>query len=685
MTTIERYVFWHCYGLEKVCLPGTLTSFSTDAFTGCSSIKDATAPTDRIWKMCDFFPDAYATALRRAAVAKGTPSVVASAFAGCSKLESVTIPDSVTSVGALAFKDCAVLGSVALPAGVASVAADAFRGCSSLAAITVADGCEAYRSEDGVLYAVSGSAVSLVCCPQGVAGAYEMPDDVTGLGAYAFENCGKITSLSVPEGVTALPLTAFAGTTAMTDIDVADDNPAFKSIDGVVFSKDGKTLVFCPRGRRGNYAIPDGVTTIADNAFAGCIHLTGVAFPASIRKIGTSAFEGCSALSNVDLNEKLDEIGSYAFRNCVSLTSLTVPDNVVKLGRGAFEGCTALTNLVLPEGLQLEPETLSGTISGIRTLNRGVVYHVTGNITISSGATLNIPSGVILKMASGVSITVNSGGTLNAQGTRSAPVIFTSIKDDSVGGDTNGDGSATHADKGDWGKIGINGGMATFNYSKILYSSRNQTTGAINMNGGKVVFSNGEIAHCQYDAVGVESGNFYMTNSVIRDCLLAFRHWARDPIVNCIIYDCGRLTQGGGQHFYNCIFSRITETWEAFGFPQNGTTYDNCCFWNEEGSVLTKEGTQDALTVCGKNGNIWADPKFEDAEKGDYRIKADSPCVDAGDGSVAPATDYFGQTRQNIYEDATGTPDANGNYPDIGIHEVMPRIVTNDVDLPLWQ
>ena len=178
-------------------------------------------------------------------------------------------------------------------------------------------------------------------------------------------------------------------------------------------------------------------------------------------------------------------------------------------------------------------------------------YKVKSSITLQSGVTLDIEPGAVIKFGNGMSFTVNSGATLNAQGTRSAPIVFTSIKDDEFGGDTNGDGDSSIAMPGDWIKLGVNGGTANLSYAYILYSSKNSTTGAINMNGGKVVFNNGIIAHGLYDAVGVESGNFHMTNSVITDCLLAFRHWPRDPIVNCIVYDCGRLTQGGSQNFVN--------------------------------------------------------------------------------------------------------------------------------------
>lgn len=322
--------------------------------------------------------------------------------------------------------------------------------------------------------------------------------------------------------------------------------------------------------------------------------------------------------------------------------------------------------------------TLTGTLNGSKRLSRGSAYRVSGTFTVANGATLTIPAGTVLKMEQGAQIVVNAGGTLKANGTRAAPVVFTSINDDSYSGKT--EGSNSNPQPGDWTRIAVNG-TAFFDFTKVLYSSRNSTTGAINMNGGTTTFINSEIAHCAYDAVGVESGHFYMTNSIITDALLAFRHWARDPIVNSVIYDCGRLTQGGGQHFVNCVFSQISETWEAFGFPQNGTTYRNCVFWNEGGSVLTGEGHQDALTVCGKNGNIWGDPLFIDPANGDFRIREGSPCVDAADSSAAPELDYFGQPRITFTGRTNDTELAEGPLADIGICEVMPRDVTSDIDL----
>ena len=637
---IGEYACQDCTVLTNVNIPVS-AAITTNTFWRCREIKMASVPAN--YTMSRIFPHSYAE-LQRVDVAEGTVRVCASAFAGCSMLDAVTIPASVTNI-----------------------AENAFVRCPSLSDISVADGNAYYKEMDGALYTKDGT--KIVCCPASVAGAYALPDEVSVIGAYAFNGCDKLTGISIPAGVTTMPLTAFVGCTSLSAIVVDETNAVFRDIDGVVFTKDGKTLVLCPPGFKGNYKIPDGVTDIADNAFAGCVHLTGVTFPSSMRKVGTSAFEGCSALSDVGLNENLDEIGSYAFRNCASLTSLTVPDAVIKLGKDAFVGCTALTNLVLPEGLQLAPEALSGAIAGTRTLNRGVVYHVTGNLTIGSGATLNIPSGAILKMASGVSITVDNGGTLNAQGTRSSPVVFTSIKDDAVGGDTNGDGSMTNAGSGDWARI-YAGGTVNMNHCIIRYCNNNSDYGAIHGTGGTVTFDNGTIEYSVYECVRMNSGRFTARNSVFRESSMGFGYYGGSGVYvyNCVVADCMVACRAANKHFYNTVFYRCQTFLES-----TSSSCSHCVFYNPDERNYTQTCSQ-----VGANGNIWGDPLFTDDG---YRITIDSPCVDAGDGAVAPSTDYFGQTRQTIYEDAMGKPDGDGNYPDIGIHEVMPRIVTNDVDL----
>ena len=328
------------------------------------------------------------------------------------------------------------------------------------------------------------------------------------------------------------------------------------------------------------------------------------------------------------------------------------------VGNFHFSGDTELRNIT-----QVEP--LKGTISTNKLLNRGCIYRVSGSLNITSGGVLTIPPGTILKMESGASINVGSGGVLNANGTHAAPVIITSIKDDSVGGDTNKDGDKTFPEPGDWSSIVV-GGAANFEYTSIAYGGND----AFDLQGGAVSFSNSTLSHILQYGVALESGSWAMTNSVFRDFYTAFRHWGSGfSCVNSVFYDMTYLSNNGGQNFINCVIANYAA---ALCWWSDNCTYKNCVFWNPEdfGPQNTEKH--------GINGNIWGNPLFVDPENGDFRIVEGSPCVDAADSQIAPETDYFGQPRITITDQGTNTV---GQLADIGICEVMPRNIAGDVDL----
>ncbi|MBR4259370.1 MAG: leucine-rich repeat protein, partial [Kiritimatiellae bacterium] len=661
VTTIGWNAFGNS-GLTSVMLSANVTNIDYSAFAGAPIQDYIVADGNPVYKSANGFLmendgiTILCAPLGRSVVDfPGGVTSIKDFFRGSLRLTSVTIPNSATNIADYAFSGCGSLESLLLGNQVKSIGYNAFYNCTNLSSVVIPDsvvklgnyafqGCYALTNGDGcVVFEGDAPSASSGVFPAGT----------------------KIRVYSWARGFDRAPWTSYDIIRVGIACSVSDDGMVIGDGIGCAFTNDtGITTLSVPSTIDG---LP--VAAIADRAFYGLTNLVSITIPSSVKRIGKNAFGGCSSLVSVtyigdapdaediyvDDDGKYDPVTSHVSDNSTGWIS---------------QGASGIPELWQGRPIVEEPTVTSGTIASSQTWIGGRVYHVTDDLTIAKGAELAIEPGCIVKIAQGRKITVN--GSLYAQGTRAAPIVITSIMDDDYGGDTNCDGANTMPQPGDWATISINGGTADFNHAKILYSSKNPTTGAINMtsSGGTVVFSNGEIAHGAYDAVGVENGNCHVFNSVIHDCLLAFRHWTKDPIVNCVIYDCGRLTQGGGQHFYNCIFSRITETWEAFGFPQNGTTYNNCCFWNEGGSVLTAEGTQDAFTVCGKDGNVWCDPLFVDPDNGDFRIAANSPCVDAGDGTVAPVTDWWGQPRMDVRRvKDSGVPDASGICPDIGIYE----------------
>ncbi|MBO4252206.1 MAG: leucine-rich repeat domain-containing protein, partial [Clostridia bacterium] len=150
-----------------------------------------------------------------------------------------------------------------------------------------------------------------------------IPDSVTSIRNYAFSFCSRLTSIVIPDSVTSIGDEAFSDCYSLTSINVSANNMNYKSIDGNLYSKDGKTLIQYAIGKTATaFTIPDSVTSIGDWAFGGCSGLTSVTIGNSVTSIGYGAFYGCS-----------------------SLTSITIPDSVTSIGDGAFYGCSSLMSI----------------------------------------------------------------------------------------------------------------------------------------------------------------------------------------------------------------------------------------------------------------------------------------------------------------------------------------------------
>ena len=309
---------------------------------------------------------------------------------------------------------------------------------------------------------------------------------------------------------------------------------------------------------------------------------------------------------------------------------------------------------------------LTGTIATQKTLSRGSTYRISGTLTIASGGSLTIPPGTVLKMEDKAAIVVNSGATLNAIGTRAAPITFTSIKDDTISGDTNGDGSNTIPQPGDWEEIKNNGGTMNLAFVTALYGGygqySNQGDAIIRTAGGKTTMDSCVVKHSNLRLIGRTGGTVYAEN-----CILEDGRWGIDgaaTFVNGVIADCN--TGANGANLWNSV------VWECDAAISGGTAA-NCIVWNVDGNQ------PQSIAFDESTGNIWSDPLFVDPDNGDFRILEGSPCVDAADGAVAPELDFYGQPRITITE--SSATNLVGQFADIGICEVMPRYVASDIDL----
>lgn len=171
-----------------------------------------------------------------------------------------------------------------------------------------------------------------------------------------------------------------------------------------------------------------------------------------------------------------------------------------------------------PPSLKWPITNISGTISSNTTFTGGSVYLIDGVVTVSSGVTLTIDADAVIKFKD-ISSSLIINGTLDVNGVLTNPVYFTSFKDDSIGGDTNNDGSATTPVSGDWERIKFNFGSAgNFEYTVIRYGGyivdpMSATNNSLVNDGGIVDFNNSSIYYSDSVGISQTSGSMSISES----------------------------------------------------------------------------------------------------------------------------------------------------------------------------
>ena len=289
-------------------------------------------------------------AVRQLVVKEGVESIGIGAFRDMKNLERVTIPDSVTVIGSCAFMSDSALKEITVPAAVSFIGDGALRWCDSLKTITVREGNPVYQSIDGVLFSKDGT--ELLCYGAGRTDAsYAVPEGVIALPQSTFSNNTALKDLSIPASVSSIGDPSFYGCTCLETITVSGDNPVYRSIDGVLFSKDGTELICYGAGRTdAAYRVPDGVAVLRPAAFAYCGALKQIRFPFTLKTIRYNAFQD-TGLTGVVLPPDLTVLESRAFSSCRDLTRAVLPPELTALENGTFSSCGKLTSVSIPLSL----------------------------------------------------------------------------------------------------------------------------------------------------------------------------------------------------------------------------------------------------------------------------------------------------------------------------------------------
>ena len=238
----------------------------------------------------------------------------------------ITIPEGYTTIGINVFQHSQIT-TLNIPASVTTIERGPFMSVNKLQSITVNPANPNFTAENGVLY--NKTKTELICYPKGKTDEdFTVPDGVTKIMGLAFFQNPNIKTVTLPTSVSELDpytLAPFAGYSAFTDcasltaINVKSGNPTFKSVDGVVYSADDKTLAMYPSGKEMDPFI----------------------VPSTVEHIAQSAFLYTKKLKNITISEGVKDIGAYAFKNS-GIKSASIPASVTSISDGVFVNCSNL-------------------------------------------------------------------------------------------------------------------------------------------------------------------------------------------------------------------------------------------------------------------------------------------------------------------------------------------------------
>ena len=222
---------------------------------------------------------------------------------------------------------------------------------------------------DAMITSVSGNVSGDVTIPAKLGGA-----NVLCIKYGAFNGCSKLRSVTIPDGLIAnvngfreeelssptIDSCLFKDCVALCAINVSKRNPAYKSVNGLLLTKGGETIIVAPHGLT-EVEIPHGVTRIGNSAFEGCSKLTKVSIPDGVLEIEWGAFRDCSAIESITLPDSVRVIRSWAFWGCSKIKSIKIPAGVKEIEASAFTACGELLEIVV-EGKNSRFKSIDGLL-----------------------------------------------------------------------------------------------------------------------------------------------------------------------------------------------------------------------------------------------------------------------------------------------------------------------------------
>ena len=238
-------------------------------------------------------------------------------------------------------------GEVVLPATivhegityhVTRIGDDAFRGCP-ITSIDIPEGVTAIN-----FFAFNGcSRLEYI----------EFPNSLVSLGRWVFYNCRSIKNLNIPRNLTDIAYTALAGLSGLVYYTCSPFNPKFKAVDGILYNKDMTMLVAYPQAAAAtSFTIPSTITSLYDYCLHNCDNLTEINIPESVTYFGMNIFSASDNIESIDVPDGVTKMGVTVFGQCPKLSHVHLPASLDSIKNSCFYGCNSLTEVVIPASVR---------------------------------------------------------------------------------------------------------------------------------------------------------------------------------------------------------------------------------------------------------------------------------------------------------------------------------------------
>ena len=215
---------------------------------------------------------------------------------------------------------------------------DAFRGCP-ITSIDIPEGVTAIN-----FFAFNGcSRLEYI----------EFPNSLVSLGRWVFYNCRSIKNLNIPRNLTDIAYTALAGLSGLVYYTCSPFNPKFKAVDGILYNKDMTMLVAYPQAAAAtSFTIPSTITSLYDYCLHNCDNLTEINIPESVNYFGMNIFSASDNIESIDVPDGVTKMGVTVFGQCSKLSHVHLPASLDSIKNSCFYGCNSLTEVVIPASVR---------------------------------------------------------------------------------------------------------------------------------------------------------------------------------------------------------------------------------------------------------------------------------------------------------------------------------------------